>query len=129
MSQTLLSLAGFQVILIGRFWVIAEGVGTQTQIVAGKPNPELISTSLVERQNLTMRMSMRRFTRKTNAFSKKIENHKFAVALHFIWYNFCRIHQSLRVTPAMEMGLSDHVWDMQELASRALSFSENRRAA
>jgi IS1 family transposase len=104
-------------------------VGTQTQIVAGKPNPELISTSLVERQNLTMRMSMRRFTRKTNAFSKKIENHKFAVALHFIWYNFCRIHQSLRVTPAMEMGLSDHVWDMQELASRALSFSENRRAA
>jgi hypothetical protein len=72
---------------------------------------------------------MRRFTRKTNAFSKKIENHKFAVALHFIWYNFCRIHQSLRVTPAMEMGLSDHVWDMQELASRALSFSENRRAA
>lgn len=104
-------------------------VGSETQMIAGRPNPELISTSLVERQNLTMRMSMRRFTRKTNAFSKKFANHEFAVALHCIWYNFCRIHSTLRVTPAMEIGLSDHVWDMQELVHRVLILSENQRAA
>ena len=104
-------------------------VGMETQRIVGKPNPDLISTSRVERQNLTMRMSMRRFTRRTNAFSKKIENHAFAVALHFVWYNFCRIHQTLRITPAMEMGLSDHVWDMQELVSRVLIPVENQRAA
>lgn len=70
-------------------------------------------------QNLTMRMSIRRFTRLTNAFSKKVENHKAAVALHFMWYNFGRIHKSLRVTPAMEAGVSDHVWSLAEVADLA----------
>jgi hypothetical protein len=69
----------------------------------------------VERQNLTMRMSMRRFTRLTNAFSKKVENHKAAVALHFMHYNFARVHQTLRVTPAMEAGIADHVWSIAEI--------------
>jgi hypothetical protein len=84
-------------------------------ILAGNPDPRHISTSFVERQNLTMRMGMRRFTRLTNAFSKKIENHGHAVALHFMHYNFCRVHKSLRVTPAMEAGLTDHVWSLEEL--------------
>jgi len=70
---------------------------------------------LIERQNLTMRMQMRRFTRLTNAFSKKIENHVAAIALHYMHYNYCRIHQTLRVTPAMAAGISDHVWDIDEL--------------
>ena len=83
--------------------------------VTGTPDPKHVSTSYVERQNLTMRMHMRRFTRLTNAFSKKIENHEHAIALHFMHYNFCKIHQTLRVTPAMEAGLSDHVWGIQEL--------------
>ena len=85
--------------------------------VSGDPDPEHVSTSYVERQNLTMRMSMRRFTRLTNGFSKKIENHGHAVALHFMHYNFCRVHKSLRVTPAMEAGLTGHVWSMEELIS------------
>lgn len=83
--------------------------------VTGSPDPAHISTSYVERQNLTMRMHMRRFTRLTNGFSKKIENHEHAIALHFMHYNFCRIHQTLRVTPAMEAGLTDHVWSITEL--------------
>jgi hypothetical protein len=74
-----------------------------------------ISTSFVERQNLTIRMAIRRFTRLTNAFSKKLDNHKAACALHFAYYNFCRIHKSLRVTPAMEAGITDHVWTIAEL--------------
>jgi hypothetical protein len=74
-----------------------------------------ISTSYVERQNLTMRMAIRRFTRLTNAFSKKLVNLKAAVALHLAYYNFCRVHQTLRVTPAMEAGLADHVWTIAEL--------------
>jgi hypothetical protein len=86
-----------------------------TEVIKGNPNPDLISTSYVERQNLTMRMSMRRFTRLTNAFSKKIENLEAAVALHYMHYNFCRIHQTLRVTPAMEAGVSDHVWSLDEI--------------
>ncbi len=81
----------------------------------GDPDPKHISTSYVERQNLTMRMSMRRFTRLTNAFSKKIENHVAALALHYMHYNFCRIHQTLRVTPAMQAGVSTHVWELSEL--------------
>lgn len=81
----------------------------------GDPDPKHVSTSYVERQNLTMRMSMRRFTRLTNAFSKKVENHGHAVALHFMHYNFCRVHKTLRVTPAMEAGLADHVWSLDEL--------------
>ena len=84
-------------------------------VVNGNPDPGLISTSYVERQNLTMRMHMRRFTRLTNGFSKKVENHAAAVALWFMYYNFCRIHQTFRVTPAMESGLSDHPWDLAEL--------------
>src|SRR5207244_3891073 len=82
--------------------------------VTGSPDPAHISTSFVERQNLTMRMSMRRFTRLTNAFSKKIENHKAMIALHYMHYNFARIHKTLRVTPAMEAGVSDHVWSLDE---------------
>lgn len=89
--------------------------GTKTRTVSGNPDPAHISTSYTERQNLTMRMSMRRFTRLTNAFSKKVENLAYAVALHFMYYNFCRIHQTLRVTPAMEAGVSDHVWSLEEL--------------
>src|SRR5882757_6078075 len=86
-------------------------------VIAGSPDPVHISTSLVERQNLTMRMSMRRFTRLTNGFSKKLENHEHALALYFTYYNFCRIHQTLRVTPAMEAGVSDHVWSLDEVIS------------
>ena len=79
------------------------------------PNMELVSTSFVERANLTMRMSMRRFTRLTNAFSKKVENHAAAISLHFMYYNFARIHQTLRITPAMAAGVSDHVWEVEEI--------------
>lgn len=87
-------------------------------IVNGRPDPELISTSYVERQNLTMRMSMRRFTRLTNAFSKKVENHAAMVSLHFLYYNFGRVHSSLGrlTTPAMAAGLADHVWTCDEIA-------------
>lgn len=87
--------------------------------VCGKPDEKHISTSFVERQNLTMRMSMRRFTRLTNAFSKKIENLECAVALHFMYYNFGRVHKSLRVTPAMQAGVADHVWTLEEIAKLA----------
>lgn len=89
----------------------------QCRSVALKGNPQQrhISTSYVERQNLTMRMQMRRFTRLTNAFSKKIDNHMAAIALHYMHYNFCRIHQTLRVTPAMEAGITDHVWSVSEI--------------
>ena len=86
----------------------------------GRPDPHHISTSIVERQNLTMRMAIRRFTRLTNAFSKKLDNHKAACALHFAYYNFCRIHGSLRVTPAMEAGIADHAWKLKELLSTQL---------
>jgi hypothetical protein len=75
-----------------------------------------VSTSYSERQNLTMRMSMRRFSRLTNAFSKKLENHEHAIALHYMFYNFPQIHQTLRVTPAMEAGVADHVWTLEEIA-------------
>jgi len=92
-----------------------EVIGTRRETISGNPDTSLICTSHVERQNLTMRMSMRRFTRLTNAFSKKLDHHRYAVALHFIHYNFCRIHQSTRVTPAMAAGLSDHVWSLSEL--------------
>jgi IS1 family transposase len=94
-----------------------EVVGTKKEVVFGAPDPAHISTSYVERQNLTMRMGMRRFTRLTNAFSKKIENHIHAVSLHFMHYNFGRIHKTLRVTPAMQAGVSDHVWSLEEIAA------------
>jgi IS1 family transposase len=86
-----------------------------SKIRDGRPDPDHICTSHVERQNLTMRMQIRRFTRLTNAFSKKLANLKAACALHFAYYNFCRIHKSLRVTPAMEAGLTDHAWSISEL--------------
>jgi transposase-like protein/IS1 family transposase len=96
----------------------AEVVSTEVVPVIGNPNPDKICTSHVERQNLTMRMQIRRFTRLTNAFSKKWENHYAALALYFAYYNFVRIHQTLRVTPAMEAGLTDHVWTLKELLSK-----------
>ena len=92
-------------------------ISTQLSVITGKPDSRHISTSYVERQNLTIRMGMRRFTRLTNAFSKKLDNLKRAVALHFMYYNFCRVHQTLRVTPAMESGLADHVWSLEELVA------------
>ncbi len=93
----------------------AQCIGTRTQFVSGNPDPKHISTSHIERQNLTMRMQMRRFTRLTNAFSKKVENHAAAIAIHYMHDNYCRIHQTLRVTPAMEAGISDRVWSIQEM--------------
>jgi IS1 family transposase len=93
--------------------------GTIKGTVTGNPDEKHVSTSFVERQNLTMRMSMRRFTRLTNAFSKKVENLECAVSLHFMYYNFGRIHKTLRVTPAMAAGVSDHVWSLEEIAALA----------
>jgi len=90
-------------------------VSVERQYITGNPDPSRICTSYVERQNLTMRMQMRRFTRLTNAFSKKLENMKAAVALHFAHYNFVRIHKTLRVTPAMQAGISSRVWMLREL--------------
>jgi len=95
----------------------AKCIGCDMKVVSGNPDPKHVSTSFVERQNLSMRMSIRRFTRLTNAFSKKVENHAAAVALWFMYYNFCRVHQTLRVTPAMEAGLADHIWTLRELLS------------
>jgi IS1 family transposase len=92
-----------------------EYIGTEVKRISGNPDKKHISTSFVERQNLTMRMSMRRFTRLTNGFSKKVENLFYSVAIHFMYYNFCRIHKSLRVTPAMEAGIADHVWSSEEI--------------
>ena len=94
----------------------AECVDFKRHVIVGQPDQEQVNTSFVERQNLTMRMGMRRFTRLTNGFSKKAENHAHSVALHFMWYNFGRIHNTLRVTPAMEAGLADHVWTAEEVA-------------
>jgi hypothetical protein len=87
-------------------------------VIQGTPDPEHISTSHVERQNLTMRMAMRRFSRLTNAFSKKLANLKAALALHFAHYNFMRVHRTLRVTPAIEAKLTDHIWTWDELLAR-----------
>jgi IS1 family transposase len=100
-----------------RRYSTGDCIGTRTAVLSGSPDPLHISTSFVERQNLTMRMSMRRFTRLTNAFSKKVDNHAAAIALHFMHYNFCRVHKTLRVTPAMEAGLAHHVWTVEELVS------------
>lgn len=97
----------------------AKCIGCDMKVVSGDPDPKHVSTSFVERQNLTMRMHMRRFTRLTNGHSKKIENHCYAVALHYMFYNYCKIHSTLRVTPAMEAGLSDRVWAIEELCALA----------
>ncbi len=94
-----------------------ECIGAHKHRVEGNPDITHVSTSYVERQNLTMRMSIRRFTRLTNAFSKKLDNHALSVALHYMHYNFCRIHKSLRITPAMAAGVTDHVWTMNEVAA------------
>jgi IS1 family transposase len=104
----------------------AECIGTQTVGITGRPDAAHVSTSFVERQNLTMRMKMRRFTRLTNAFSKKVENHLYAIGLHHMHYNFCRVHQTLRVTPAMEAGVTDHVWTIEEIVAL---LDESLRAA
>jgi IS1 family transposase len=100
----------------GRGWyAAAKFMSAYSSTISGVPRPSAVSTSYVERQNLTMRMQMRRFTRLTNAFSKKLENLKASVALHFAHYSFVRVHQSLRITPAMAAGLTGHVWEMGEL--------------
>jgi len=95
----------------------SQCIGCRSVEIAGSPKPQHISTSYVERQNLTMRMSMRRFSRLTNAFSKKLENHVAALSVYFMFYNFCRVHQTLRVTPAMEAGIADHVWGVEEIVA------------
>lgn len=94
----------------------AECWGIRTNRVSENPDPAHISRSFAERQNLSMRMGIRRFTRLTNAFSKKIENHVHAISIYFMHYNFCQVHQTLRVTPAMEAGVADHVWSLEEIS-------------
>ena len=107
----------------------AECTGTRKFKVSGNPDAAHISTSYVERNNLTMRMSMRRFTRLTNAFSKKVENHAHAVALHFMYYNFARIHKTLRVTPAMAAGVTERLWEMSDIVEliEAREANEDRK--
>ncbi len=97
----------------------AACIGAKKSKVTGNPDLCCVSTSHVERQNLTMRMSMRRFTRLTNGFSKKVENHAHAIALHFMFYNFCRIHKSLRVSPAMAAGVSETLWSLEDVVTMA----------
>lgn len=91
-------------------------VGTELKVIQGEPEYDHISTSYIERQNLTMRMGMRRFTRLTNAFSKKVENLEAAVALHFMYYNFCRVHKTLKTTPAIAAGVEKRVWTLRDIA-------------
>lgn len=106
----------------------AHFVSCTREMVKGNPQEAHISTSYVERQNLTMRMHMRRFTRLTNAFSKKIENHFCAVALHAMYYNFVRIHKTLKVTPAMAAGVTKRVWEMSDLVEMLEAFEAQERA-
>ena len=105
----------------------AECIGARKERIEGSPDPKHVSTSYVERQNLTMRMHMRRFTRLTNGFSKKIENHEAAVALHMMYYNFVRIHGKLRVTPAMAAGVADRIWEISDIV--ALIEADEAKAA
>jgi hypothetical protein len=93
----------------------SQCIGTEKKVIQGNPDLKKVSTSYIERQNLTMRMSMRRFTRLTNGFSKKEENLAHAAALHFMYYNFCRIHQTLRITPAIAAGVTDHLWNIEDI--------------
>ncbi|MGH9375705.1 MAG: IS1 family transposase, partial [Terriglobia bacterium] len=95
----------------------AECIDCIQKTITGRPDPKKISTSYAERHNLSMRMSMRRFTRLTNAFSKKIENHVAAIGVYLMYYNFARVHQTLRVTPAMEAGITDHIWTIGEITA------------
>ena len=101
----------------GPEWYGAGGrvIGTVPSVQNGRPDPQHISTSHIERSNLTLRMQLRRFARLTNAHSRKLENLKHAICLYMAWYNFCRVHSTLRVTPAMEAGLTNHVWNIAEL--------------
>jgi hypothetical protein len=92
-------------------------IGCDLKVVSGNPDPTHVSASYVERQNLSMRMGMRRFTRLTNGFSKKVDNHRHMIALYFLYYNFCRVHSTLRVTPAMEAGISAHIWGLEEMCA------------
>lgn len=105
-----------------------ECIGARREAIMGLPEFTQICTSHAERNNLTVRMQMRRFTRLTNGFSKKVENHRLACAVHFVHYNFCRIHSTIRVTPAMAAGLTDHVWELSELIA-LLDIEELRAAA
>jgi len=95
----------------------AECIGARKEPIEGKPDPAHISTSYVERNNLTMRMHMRRFTRLTNAFSRKVENHAYAVALHMMYYNFVRVHSKLRISPAMAAGVSERLWEIDDIVA------------
>ena len=103
-------------------------VGCERQVVRGRPDPKHISTSYVERQNLSMRMGMRRFTRLTNAFSKKLENHMHALSIYFMHYNFVRIHQSLRVTPAMEAGVTERLWELMDIVRIVDEWEANQKS-
>jgi IS1 family transposase len=107
-----------QAVEASRRYSPADVISITTRAVVGRPKH--ISTSYVERQNLSLRMAQRRFTRLTNAFSKKLENHCAAVALYAAHYNFCRVHEALRITPAMQLGVTDHVWTVRELVEAAL---------
>src|SRR5205807_10410412 len=102
--------------------------GTRRKKISGKPDREHVSTSYAERQNLTMRMRMRRFTRLTNAFSKKIENHEHSVALHFMVYNFVRPHQTLKMTPAMAAGIADHRWTIEDVLAMTERLQETENS-
>jgi len=106
----------------------AQCLGARKDVIAGKPDAKHVSTSFIERANLTMRMGNRRFTRLTNAFSKKLDNHRHSVAIQCMYYNFCKIHTTLRVTPAMEAGISDHVWEIADLIA-LLDKTEQKNAA
>jgi IS1 family transposase len=105
----------------------AQCCGTKRRVIAGSPVEKDVSTSFVERQNLTMRMCMRRFTRLTNAFSKKIENHGHAIALHFFFYNFCRVHQSLKTTPAIAAGVTDRILTLEDVVKMTDHYWENQK--
>jgi hypothetical protein len=107
----------------------AKCLGARRGAITGNPDPKHISTSYAERQNLTMRMLMRRFTRLTNAFSKKVENHACAVALHAMYYNFVRIHQTLKVSPAMAAGVTDRLWEMKDLVEMLEAFETSHKSA
>jgi hypothetical protein len=101
--------------------------GAKKKAISGNPDQKHVSTSFVERQNLTMRMHMRRFTRLTNAFSKKVENHACAVALHSMYYNFVRLHQTLKVSPAMAAGVTDRLWEMGDVVDMLDAFEAKRK--
>jgi hypothetical protein len=107
----------------------AACIGCEMKTASGNPDPKHVSTSYVERHNLSMRMGMRRFTRLTDGFSKKIETHIAMVAIHAVYYNFARIHKTLRITPAMACGLSDHVWSLEEIVMMADGTCRNPESA